>query len=112
MTITTPDLNPTARRLTQLAQLYQASQASQLLDRTLDKALDYEAEVCRGQLQQVQSDLAELERQYQLSSDEFYRRYQTGQTDDRLDFVEWASLVQMRTNLQERLRLLTGNDRP
>jgi hypothetical protein len=52
--------------------------------------------------------LAEFERQYDLSSIEFYRRFQAGQTDDRLDYVEWASLVQMTDNLQERLRLLTS----
>ncbi len=28
-------------------------------------------------------------------------------TFDRMDYVEWASLVQMRDNLQKRLRLLT-----
>lgn len=46
-------------------------------------------------LEQLRSDLAEFERRYQLSSTEFYRRYRTGQTDDRMDYVEWASLVQM-----------------
>ena len=43
-----------------------------------------------------------------MASAEFYRRYQGGQTDDRMDFVEWASLVQMAANLEQRLRVLTG----
>ncbi len=46
-------------------------------------------------LEQLCSDLAEFERRYQLSSAEFYRRYRAGQTDDRMDYVEWASLVQL-----------------
>ena len=62
----------------------------------------------RGIRLELQNDLAELETQYGLSSDEFYRRYQAGQTDDRMDYVEWASLVQMRDNLHERLRILTS----
>ena len=41
-----------------------------------------------------------------MASDDFYRRYQAGQTDDRMDFVEWAALVQMANN--QRLRVLTG----
>jgi len=97
-----------AQRLRTLAQLYQQGQASELLERTLGKLLVYEADVCRAQLRQLQADLAEFERQYDLSSIEFYRRFQAGQTDDRLDYVEWASLVQMTDNLQERLRLLTS----
>jgi len=96
------------QRLQTLAQLYQQGQASELMERTLDKLLIYEADVCRGQLSQLQQDLAEFERRYGLSSTEFYRRFQAGQTDDRMDYVEWASLVQMRDNARRRLQLLTG----
>ncbi len=56
-------------------------------------------------LAQLQADLAELEKRYGLSSTEFYRQYQAGQTDDRLDYTEWAALIQMVNNLRERLRL-------
>jgi hypothetical protein len=64
--------------------------------------------MCRAQLGQLEADLAEFEQQYGFSSAEFYSRFQTGQTDDRMDYVEWASLVQMRENLKQRLRVLTG----
>ena len=100
----------TAQRLQMLAQIYQKGQASALMERTLDKLLAHEADVCRTQLSQLQADLAEFEQRYSLSSAEFYRRFQAGQTDDRMDYVEWASLVQMAQRLQERLRLLTGED--
>ena len=97
-----------AQRLQALAQLYQQGQASALMERTLNKLLSHEADASRAQLSQLQTDLAGFEQQYGLSSAEFYRRFQAGQTDDRMDYVEWASLVQMRDNLQKRLRLLTG----
>lgn len=97
-----------AQRLRVLAQLYEQGQASELMDRTLDKLLAHEADLCREQLNELQDDLVELEQLYGLPSDEFYRRYQAGQTDDRMDYVEWASLVQVRNNLQERLRILSG----
>ena len=70
--------------------------------------MTHEADLCRTQLNQLQADLAEFVQRYGLSSDAFYRRFQTGQTDDRMDYVEWASLVQMTRNLQKRLHLLTG----
>jgi hypothetical protein len=98
-----------AQRLRVLAQLYQQGQASELVGRTLDKLLAHETALCREQLDLIRGDLAEFEEQYECSSDEFYRRYQAGQTDDRMDYIEWASLVQMRDNLQERLRILTGD---
>ena len=98
----------TAKRLHALAELYQQGQVSELMDHTLEKLLRHEAEQCQAQLGQLQADLAEFERKYQLSSTEFYRRFQAGQTGDAMDYVEWASLVQMADNLHKRLRLLTG----
>ena len=43
-----------------------------------------------------------------MDSAEFYRRFQAGETDDRLDFVEWASLLQMAARLQQRLEVLVS----
>ena len=98
----------TAERLHALAALYQQGQGSDLMDRTLEKLLHYEAEQCQAQLRQLKADLADFEQQYHLSSPAFYRQFQAGQTSDDMDYVEWASLVQMAENLQQRLRLLTG----
>jgi hypothetical protein len=108
MTVQASSATTVAQRLRVLAQLYQQGQASELMDRTLNKLLAHEADLCREQLNDLQRDLVELEERYSLPSDEFYRRYQAGQTDDRMDYVEWASLVQMRNNLQERLQILSG----
>jgi len=108
MSVLTTPSNTVAQRLTALAQLYQQGQPNALIERALDKLLAYEADTCRTQLAQLQADLAEFEQRYGLSSDEFYRHFQSGQTDDRMDYVEWASLAQMAQNLRERLRLLAG----
>jgi hypothetical protein len=80
------------------------------MDRALDKVLAYEADVSRQQLAQLQADLLEFEQRYHLSSAEFYGQFQAGQTDDRLDYTEWAALIQMTANLRERLRLLSGDE--
>lgn len=50
----------------------------------------------------LNAELAEFERRYGMTSDEFYRLYQAGQTDDRMDFVEWASLAQIAENLRRK----------
>lgn len=106
--MSTPTTNTIAQRLQTLAQLYEQGQASEMMDRTLDKLLAYEADICREQLDQLRTDLAAFEQRYELSSSEFYHRFQMGQTDDRMDYIEWASLVQMFNNLEQRLRLLVG----
>ncbi len=67
-----------------------------------------EAKQPNQQLAELQADLAEFEARYGMSSDEFFGRFQTGQTDDRMDFVEWASLMQMAGSLSKRLHLPTA----
>ena len=74
----------------------------------LDKLLRHEADACQTQLHQLQADLAEFEQKYQRSSTEFYQQFQAGQMGDAMDYVEWASLIQMTDNLTKRLRLLRG----
>ena len=59
---------------------------------------------------QFQADPAKCEQRYHRSSSEFYRQFQAGQTSDDMDYVEWASLIQMAENLAKRLRLLTVLD--
>ena len=108
MTVQVSADNSVARRLQTLARLYQQGQASEVMDRTLDKLLSYERDRSQAQLGELRADLAEFERRYQISSVDFYQRFHAGQTDDRMDYVEWASLIQMADNLQERLRVLAG----
>ncbi|MBE7529388.1 MAG: hypothetical protein HND44_24020 [Chloroflexi bacterium] len=101
--------NNVAAQLEKLARLYQQQQASEVMTRTLDKLLHYETELSQEQLSQLQEKMRQFEQAYHLSSEEFYRRFQAGETDDRMDYVEWASMVQMAHNLQARLDLLTND---
>lgn len=105
-TVESLPINPTARRLQALAEIYRPGQASDVMNRTLGKLFAYETDACRAQLDQIRADLAVFEQQYGQSTDEFYKQFQAGQTDDRMDYVEWASLAQMATNLEEQLRVL------
>ena len=98
----------TTERLHALAEIYAQGQVSTLTERTLEKLLRHEADACQAQLRQLQADLREFEQKYQRSSAEFYEQFQAGQTSDAMDYVEWASLIQMADNLTKRLRLLGG----
>jgi hypothetical protein len=106
--VTDMSAQATAKRLHTLADLIEQGQASETTSRALDKLLAYEKEVAHSQLAELRSDLGRFEREYGMSSDEFFRRFQSGQTDDRMDYVEWASLIQMALNLERRLELLTS----
>ena len=97
-----------AHRLEQLANLYRQDYASDIMVRTVDKFLLYEAETCQQQLRQLDTDLAEYEQRYGMTSADFYEQFCKGDTDDRMDYVEWASLFQMAQRLEKQVALLTG----
>ena len=105
-----PASKTVAHRLQRLAKLYEHGHPNATLERALDKLLDDEAETCRKQLAELRRDLAEFERRYGQTSAEFHRQFQAGPMDDRMDYVEWVSLFQMVENLEERLRLLKGEE--
>lgn len=50
-------------------------------------------------IQEVERMLAAFEARYQLTSDEFWRRYQAGEMGDSADFVEWNVLYKMRQRM-------------
>lgn len=102
------DAQVTAQRLHTLADLIEQGQTSETTTRALDKLLMYEAEVARAQLRELENDLAAFEKKYGMTTSDFYRKFQTGATDDRMDFVEWASLAQMAQNLSKRIELIVG----
>ena len=111
MVVSTFAGSKTVRNVQVLSQLIQSGQASELMDRTLDKLVQSEIDASRTKLRELRQDLAAFEEQYLLSSAKFYKRFQNGLTDDMMDYIEWASLFQMKENLRKRLLILTGEDR-
>ncbi|MBK8048080.1 MAG: DUF4037 domain-containing protein [Anaerolineales bacterium] len=52
---------------------------------------------------ELQQRLLTFERQYHLTSEEFYRQYEAGMLGDSADFMEWSSFYDMWRSAQEYL---------
>jgi hypothetical protein len=110
MTMHTSVYIKTPRQISRLAELYAKKHVSDLTARTLGKLVDLEISEASMQLKEIERDLAEYEKQYGMSSHEFFEKYNSGQTDDRMDYVEWASLTQMADHLRQHLELLSSEE--
>lgn len=108
MTVHTSVYTKTSRQISRLAELYEKRQVDDLTAQTLNKLVDLEISQTEIQLREIERDLAKYEKQHGMSSHEFFEKYESGQTDDRMDFVEWASLTQMADDLRQHLSLLTS----
>jgi len=56
--------------------------------------------------QNLSEHISEFENCYSINSAEFYRRYEKGDMGDDMDFIEWASTIEMIGNIDKRLYLL------
>jgi len=99
--------NKTLKTLEHLRTLYRQGYRSEVVDRALEKIVALEREEARETLTELEARLQVFEERYQMSSEEFYRRFRAGELGDDMDFVEWSVFYEMRKATQERLDLLT-----
>jgi len=97
-----------AKQVSKLAKLYESGQVSETTARNLNKVLELEVNQIQLDLTATEKDLSEFESRYNMSTVDFFRQWQAGEIDDRMDYVEWASLAQMADNLRQRLEFLSS----
>lgn len=51
----------------------------------------------------LEENLATFEKQYAMSSTDFYARFENGELGDAMDFMEWASTIEMLDNLNKQI---------
>jgi len=111
MTVYSTSHSKNARQVKELASLYGKGYVSDVTAITLDKALDFEVSRLQMQLDEIQRVMADYERQYDMTSAAFFAKYESGQTDDRMDYVEWAGLFQMAGHLRKQIARLSDKDK-
>ncbi len=87
--------SPTLEKLQSLERLYHHGFRSEVVDRVIDKLLAMEIERAHAERRDLEARLADYERRYDMSSDEFYRRFRAGELGDGMDFVEWSVFYEM-----------------
>jgi len=89
--------------LRRLQALYTAGFQNSFLDDALHKIVERQVARDEMNLRRVNQVLAQFERQYSMTSDEFSRRFQAGEMDDTADFMEWNSFRKMRQRIESEL---------
>jgi len=66
------------------------------------QSLDHELQKASvsGQVQDLKLRLKQFEERYQMSSEDFYQRFQAGELEDTIDFFEWNTYHEMITAAQ------------
>ncbi|GAK60397.1 hypothetical protein U27_00288 [Candidatus Vecturithrix granuli] len=80
--------------------------AENLLENTLRKLIKLQIARYQHAIKQITPDLKTFEREFKMSSDECYRRFNTGELGDNSDLFEWVSLYENVLLYQQRIRML------
>ena len=65
--------------------------------------IEYETSELKRAIINLQIDLKNFEKQYNLLSNEFFQKFDSGELDDKEDFIIWAGLYEMLTRNMEKL---------
>lgn len=93
-------------KLRHLEDFYRRGYRSDVVERVLDKAIALERATAERELAELRERLQAFEGQYQVLSEEFYRRFRAGELGDAMDFVEWSVFYEMWESVRERLETL------
>lgn len=89
-----------------LEHLYSRGFRDEVTDAALLKVASSQATRDSVVLYDLERDMAEFEQQYNIPSNEFFRRWQAGEMDDSADFMDWNALYQMAHEVRQRLAFL------
>ncbi|MFQ5455623.1 MAG: hypothetical protein ACE5EA_05375 [Nitrospirota bacterium] len=78
------------------------------ISQTISKMLDYKVQEYTIEIKRLDKDLRKFERTYNKESAVFFREFKDGRIGDDMNFIEWASLYQMRDHLLEKKAELEG----
>lgn len=96
-----------AKTLEKLAEL---GIEDRVLDQTLTKLLDYAVEKHRDDLDEINTELRALEKEFEMPSEQFYKKFHRGELGDAEPFFRWDALIEMHRRVDQRLSiLLTGS---
>lgn len=80
--------------------------ATQELDTSLNKLIVFQIAKYKSHLNQIEHELKGFEAQYNLSSAEFFDKFESGVLGDAADYFEWAGLYENTLLYRERIQSL------
>jgi len=96
----------TLNRIQSLARLYQIGYRSKTVDATIEKLVAMEQARLEMEAESLATHLRQFEQRYDLSSEEFHRRFQAGTMGDGIDMFEWSAFYQMQQSVEGQLKTL------
>ncbi len=80
--------------------------AGAIIDSTLNKLVNIQIARYRNNLKEISTELDGFEKEFSMSSEECYRRFESGELGDGGDFFEWIGLYENVLLYKKRIEML------
>ncbi len=80
--------------------------AGEIVNNALKKIIHYQLDKYRDHISQMNRELEKFEKSYNMSSKQFYHKFESGKLGDREDFFEWSGLYENTLLYQKRIQEL------
>lgn len=95
-------MNQTLAKIKRLEKLVQEFPINDnMLDLTLDKIFDREINKLEIKIADFTNQIRQWEENYQINSTSFLEKFESGQMGDNMDFIDWASTLEMRAKSEK-----------
>lgn len=92
-------MQQTLTKVKNLEKFIQKHGEDSVISQTITKMLDYKMQKYDEEINRLNKDLKKYERKFKKESSVFFDEFNKGRLGDDMDFIEWSSLYQMRSNL-------------
>jgi len=80
--------------------------AGAIIDSTLSKLINIQIAKYQTNIKQINTELEEFEKRFSMSSEECYKRFESGELGDGADFFEWIGLYENILLYKKRIKML------
>ena len=89
-----------------LGKVFEKGLQNEYLSRSIGKIIEHEKERTDKEVQMLKKELSRFESAYQMSSKDFFDRFEKGDLGDKEDYFEWSAMYQMYERSVDRLKIL------
>jgi hypothetical protein len=72
------------------------------ISQTISKMVVYRISKYNEEIKKLNKEIKKIERIYNKDSSVFFKEFNEGKLEDNINFIEWASLYQMRNRLLDK----------
>ena len=75
-------------------------------EKVFETFFEYFKTKIKREISEMQVDIEEFEKKHNMSSEDFYKRFENGELEDNNDFILWSGIIEMQKRSIEKLNQL------